>query len=198
MSVAYIPLESKSGFKSPGFTVDENGNLTIIGALSIGGDFSTTGIFYVNGIQLLDNTDSTVSLGSQIRYSSLTKLGSLEFLNIDGDLVVTQGSTPYIQIINGNTRVNSVNGVGSMDNIDVGLKQPADGNFKSLNVGPGDSQGELSVQGNLIVSGLSNLTGTVTVTGDVGITNLPTEQTHATRKDYVDARVAAFAIAFGA
>jgi len=198
MSVAYIPLESKSGFKSPGFSVDENGNLRIGGALAIAGDFSTTGIFYVNGIQLLDNTDSTVALGDQIRYSSLTRVGSLEFLNIDGDLVVTQGSTPYIRIINGNTSINSVNGVGSMDNIDVGLKIPADGNFKSLNVGPGDSQGELSVQGNLIVSGLSNLTGTVTVTGDVGISNFPTEQTHATRKDYVDARVAAFAIAFGA
>jgi hypothetical protein len=192
MSVAYIPLESKSGFKSPGFRVDENGNLTISGALQIGADFSTSGIFRINGIELLDSTDSTVALGSSIRYSSLTKLGSLEFLNVDGDLIVTQGSTPYIQIINGNTSINSVNGVGAINNIDIGLGIPADGNFKSLNVGPGDSQGELSVQGFL------NVFGAAAVTGDISVTNAPTEQTHVTRKDYVDARVAAFAIAFGA
>jgi hypothetical protein len=192
MSVSYVPLESKSGFKSPGFVVDEKGNLKIGGALAIAGDFSTTGIFYVNGIQLLDNTDSTVALGSQIRYSSLTKLGSLEYLNVDGDLVVTQGSTPYINLINGNISITSVNGVGAINNVDIGLRTPADGNFKSLNVGPGDSNGELSVQGFL------NVIGTATVTGDMNITNKPTTKSHATRKDYVDARVAAFAIAFGA
>ena len=64
--------------------------------------------------------------------------------------------------------------------------------IKSLNVGPGDSNGELSVQGFL------NVIGTATVTGDVNVTNKPTTKSHATRKDYVDARVAAFAIAFGA
>lgn len=198
MSVTYIPLESKSGFKSPGFRVDESGNLTISGALQIGSDFSTSGIFRINGIELLDSTDSTVALGSQIRYSSLNRLGTLEFLNIDGDLVVTQGSTPYIQIINGNTSINSVNGVGSINNIDIGLHIPADGNFKSLNVGPGDSQGELSVQGSLIVTGPTTITGSATVSGDVSIDSLPTTASHATRKDYVDARIAAFAIAFGA
>lgn len=198
MSVAYIPLESKSGFKSPGFSVDENGNLTISGALQIGSDFSTSGIFRINGIELLDATDSTVALGSQIKRSSLTQLGSLEFLNIDGDLVVTQGSTPYIQIINGNTSINSVNGVGSINNLDIGLAIPADGNFKSVNVGPGDSQGELSVQGSLIVTGTSTLTGTMSISGAIELGALPTSTTHATRKDYVDARVAAFAIAFGA
>ena len=198
MSVAYIPLESKSGFRSPGFRVDENGNLTISGALQIGSDFSTSGIFRINGIELLDNTDSTVALGSAIRYSSLTKLGTLEFLNIDGDLVVTQGSTPYIQIINGNTSINSVNGVGSINNIDIGLHIPADGNFKSLNVGPGDSQGELTVQGALVVTGPSTMTGSIAVSGDINIGSVPTLPTNATRKDYVDARVAAFAIAFGA
>jgi hypothetical protein len=198
MSVAYIPLESKSGFKSPGFLVDENGNLTITGALAIGSDFSTSGIFRINGIELLDATDSTVALGSQIKRSSLTQLGSLEFLNIDGDLVVTQGSTPYIQIINGNTSINSVNGVGAINNIDIGLAIPADGNFKSVNVGPGDSQGELSVQGSLIVTGTTTLTGTMAISGDIELGLPPTSSTHATRKDYVDAKIAAFAIAFGA
>jgi hypothetical protein len=198
MSVAYIPLESKSGFKSPGFVVDENGNLTITGALQIGSDFSTSGIFRINGIELLDNTDSTVALGSQIRHSSLTRVGSLEFLNIDGDLVVTQGSTPYIQILNGNTSINSVNGVGAINNIDIGLAIPADGNFKSVNVGPGDSQGELSVQGSLIVTGTTTLTGTMAISGDIELGLQPTSSTHATRKDYVDAKIAAFAIAFGA
>jgi hypothetical protein len=192
MPISYVPFESKSGFRSPGFLVDQNGNLKIDGALTTGGSFNTTGIFSINGIQLLDNTDSTVALGSGIRYSSLTRLGTLEFLNIDGDLIVNQGSTPYFNIVNGNVKMFSAYGVGAIDNIDIGLKVPADGNFKSLNVGPGDSSGELSVQGFL------NVIGTGTVTGNLNITNQPTQTTHATRKDYVDARVAAFAIAFGA
>lgn len=181
MSVNYIPLESKSGFRSPGFLVDESGNLTVTGAVSVSGSIDTTGSFKINGIPIIDASDSVIGLDPVIqRALGLRQLGSLDYLNIDGDFRISEGSTPYFNVVNGHIEITSVSAVGSINNMDIGLRSPGDGNFKSLNVGPGDSQGELTVQ------------------GDVYITNPATLPSHAVRKDYVDARVAAFSIAFGA
>lgn len=197
MSINYIPLESKSGFKSPGFSVNENGDMVVDGSVLFNSQLNVAPDFTVNGILIIDNTDSIVSLGSGVKHSSLTKLGILENLSIDGDLTVAQGSTPYVSIVNGHVEINSVAAVGSIDNVDIGLKDPGHGNFKSLNVGPGDSTGELSVQGNVTVTSNVTVTGDVTAS-DISSTNLPTTATHLTRKDYVDAKIAAFSIAFGA
>jgi hypothetical protein len=76
--------------------------------------------------------------------------------------------------------IESIPAPGRIDNMEIGLRVPSVGNFTSLNVGPGDSTGELTVQGNIF------------------ITNTPSLPLHATTKTYVDARVSAFAIAFGA
>ena len=59
--------------------------------------------------------------------------------------------------------------------------------------------GSVSIEGESIsLTGTSvNLAGTITV-GDLEIANAPTQNNHATRKDYVDAKISAFAIAFGA
>jgi hypothetical protein len=181
MSTRYVPLESKSGFKSPGFLVDEIGNLTVNGSID------TLGSFKINGIPIIDPSDSIIGLDPIIeRALGIKELGTLEYLNIDGDFTVSQGSTPYINIVNGRISMFSSSDVGSIDNCDIGLLIPATGNFTSLNVGPGDSTGELTVQGQLSVS------------GNVSIDTLPTEANHVTRKDYVDTRISAFAIAFGA
>jgi hypothetical protein len=197
MSVTYIPFESKSGFKSPGFLVNELGDLIVTGSITVSGNISTTGDFEINGIPVIDASDSTISLSEIIRYSYLTRVGTLEFLNIDGDFTVAQGSTPYINIVNGNVFIQSANDVGSIDNIDIGLREPADANFKSVNIGPGDSSGELTVQGIASVEDLE-VSGTTAITGVVTLGASPTANNHATRKDYVDSRVTAFAIAFGA
>lgn len=191
MSITYLPLESKSGFKSPGFFVNERGDLTVDGSVLFNSQLNVAPDFTVNGILVIDNSDSIVSLGSSIKHSSLTRLGILEELSIDGDLTVAQGSTPYVSIVNGHVEINSVAATGSIDNVDIGLRDPGDANFKSVNIGPGDSTGELSVQGNVIVT--LDLSAT-----NIEVSNTPTADNHATRKDYVDSRVAAFAIAFGA
>jgi hypothetical protein len=166
MSVRYQPFESKSGFKSPGFSVNENGDLTV------SGNIDTTGSFKINGVPIIDPSDSIIALDAVIqRALGLKEIGTLEYLNVSGDVVISNASTPYIRI---------QGGIGNIDNVTIGASGPADGNFTSLNVGPGDSTGEL------------------TVDGDIYITNTPTLSSHATRKDYVDARISAFASAFGA
>jgi hypothetical protein len=207
MSINYIPLESKSGFKSPGFSVNEVGDLVVDGAVLFNSQLNVAPDFTVNGILIIDATDSIVALGDGIKHSSLTKLGTLENLQIDGDFTVAQGSTPYVSIVNGHVEINSVAGVGSIDNMDIGLKDPRDANFKSVNIGPGDSTGELTVQGNASITIDLTVTGDISASdisaadisaGDIVIANAPTAINHATRKDYVDSRATAFAVAFGA
>jgi len=198
MTINYIPLESQSGFKSPGFRVSETGNLTVEGTVNLNGPINTSQNFTINGIVVIDDTDSVVSLGSSIKNSSLTRLGILENLQIDGDLTVAQGSSPYFSVVNGHVEIESFAGTGRIDNIDIGLQNPADANFKSVNIGPGDSTGELSVQGNVIVTQGIQVGGNIAITGNVAITAIPTQNSHATRKDYVDSRATAFAVAFGA
>ncbi len=82
MSINYVPFESKSGFRSPGFTVDELGNVQVK-TLQVGGQGQDSILradqIYVKNIQLIeaDFDESTlVSLGSQIIGSSLTRLGT--------------------------------------------------------------------------------------------------------------------------
>lgn len=207
MSINYIPLESKSGFKSPGFSVNEVGDLVVDGAVLFNSQLNVAPDFTVNGILIIDATDSIVALGDGIKHSNLTKLGTLENLQIDGDFTVAQGSTPYVSIVNGHVEINSVAGVGSIDNMDIGLKDPRDANFKSVNIGPGDSTGELTVQGNASITIDLTVTGDISAAdisaadisaGDIVIANTPTAINHATRKDYVDSRATAFAVAFGA
>lgn len=198
MSIKYTPLESKSGFRSPGFFVNEVGDLTVDGNVLFNQQLNVAPDFTVNGILVIDASDSVPSLGSTIRNSNLSRLGILEKLDVDGDFTVAQGSTPYVSIVNGHVEIKSVAAVGSINNIDIGLTDPGDGNFKSVNIGPGDSTGELTVQGHVGVTADIVVGGDVTVSGDVLLTNSPTEINQATRKDYVDSRVTAFAIAFGA
>lgn len=196
MAINFIPFESKSGFKSPGFLVDETGNVTV------DGEFRTTQDFKVNGIQVIDDTDSVVSLGESIRASYLTRLGTLEFLNIDGDLTIAQGSSPYFSVVNGHVEIESFQAVGRIDNVEIGLKTPAPANFTTVNIGPGDSTGELTVQGNMLVTGTSVVgplvnVGGIAVSGVLTSTEQPTAISHLTRKDYVDNRISALAIALG-
>lgn len=198
MTINYVPFESQSGFKSPGFRVSETGNLTVDGTVNLNGPINTSQNFTINGIVVIDDTDSVVSLGSSIKNSSLTRLGILEILQVDGDFTIAQGSSPYFSVVNGHVEIESFAGVGRMDNIDIGLQNPADANFKSVNIGPGDSTGELSVQGDIIVTQDLTVGNSISVTGNVLISSIPVLDNHATRKDYVDSRATAFAVAFGA
>jgi hypothetical protein len=202
MTINYIPLESKSGFRSRGFSVDPAGNLTVKSLTirniddpdSVNESIIFADSVVIKGVQILEGGDSTlIALGNEITASSLTRLGTLEFLNIDGDLRVSEGSTPYFNVVDGHIEMNSFSAVGSIDNFNIGETLPGTGAFTTIVVGPGaiTAQGSLTVVGNSTLSNMS-------VSGNVAVALPPTEVNHLTRKDYVDARVSAFAIAFGA
>lgn len=185
MSVNYIPFESKSGFRSPNFSVNEKGDLSIGGQFLLNGDFSTTGIFRVNGIELLQGVDSTPALGDDILHSSLRTVGVLDFLTVDGNVIVKNGPTNiYFTIVNGQVDIASTGGMGSLDNMTIGLTNPQEAAFT-----------DVAISGDATISAI---TGNLPVSGVVSSGVQPTAAGHLTRKDYVDRNISAFAIAFGA
>ena len=202
MTIKYIPFESRTGFKSPGFEVTPTGDV-IAKSLDVVEDVNINSLT-VNGVQFLQIDDSTISLGDSILNSSLTRVGTLEYLNIEGDLVITQDSSWTVSVVNGKVTVISGPETGVVENVDIGQTTPGLGSFTDLTAstlavdGNTTIGGTLDVNDNVSVDGDTTITGTVSVTGNITITNQPTEIYHATRKDYVDKRISAFSIAFGA
>lgn len=143
MSVNFIPFESKSGFRSRGFSVDPTGNLTVK-SLTIRNiddpDASDDSVIIVDniivkGVQLIEGGDSTlIALGDNITASALTRLGTLEYLNIDGDLRISEGSTPYFNVVDGHIEMTSVQSIGIIENFNIGVDLPGTGNFTSVTV----------------------------------------------------------------
>lgn len=103
MSVRYIPFESKSGFKSPNFLVNPDGY--IVGKGLVLTENLDVQSITLSGVELLTGIDSTVSLSEGIKNSFLERLGTLQYLDVDGDFIVSQASTPYISVINGEIRI---------------------------------------------------------------------------------------------
>jgi hypothetical protein len=194
MTIKYIPFESRTGFKSPGFEVTPLGDITA-NSLNITQELDVQSL-KVAVIEIINNDDSSFSLGDSIINSSLQRLGTLEYLNIEGDLMMTKGSSWTVSVVDGKITLLSGPQVGSLDNIDIGSTAPALGTFTevvtdSLDVTGVATLDSLYVNYDMVVVGTSEVT-------DITINNQPTEIYHATRKDYVDTKISAFAIAFGA
>lgn len=193
MTTIFSPFKSQSGFASPGFSVDATGQVVATGMNVSGTAIFENLTFLVNGqpFNFLESEDSVISLSNDIRNSSLTGLGLLTHLEVENDVDLAN----VIVIRDDVLTINPLEG-GSIDNVDIGRFNPKDGFFLSMEVGMDDSSGLLSVKGNLIVTGSTELDSVVS--DDVNVNNQPTQASHATRKDYVDARISAFAVAFGA
>lgn len=204
MTVEYTPFKSNSGFASPNFTVNSLGTLTVNADAVITGTVYASSISFGTpgsaGITLIEFDDSTISLSSDIRNSSLTSLGVLTRLEVDGDVIFGLSSSTFFSIDDGRVVINSTN-TGAIDNIEIGAVIPARANFTEVQIGPGDSSGNLRIEGTLDVTGTGviNVISSTSVTSDnVIINEQPVQPNHSTRKDYVDTRVTAFSIAFGA
>lgn len=244
MTVSFKPLRTENGFQSPGFTVDASGNVEIDGTLTVNSPIEVTD--EINAIQLLvENVPLTenngTGLSTSILTSHLTTLGTLDNLNVSGNVELTDNTSFLVlSIVNGEIAVTSKT-VGSIDNVDIGLVTPGLANFKDVNIGTAlvpailDVTGSIDLTGTLTVSVSANIPiivstsvdattlTTTTINADIGnidavnatsvnadtltsdtlqadditINNQPTQLFHATRKDYVDNRISAFAIAFG-
>lgn len=115
MAIVQKPLKSDTGFESPGFTVDTSGNVSFSGALQQG------------GVPVLTST----TIAGSVVYSSLTTLGTLSELTVNGDVEVTGGdvtidATGVLTITSTTT--------GSIDNVTIGLTSPTTGQFTTITV----------------------------------------------------------------
>lgn len=197
MTVNISPLRSQAGFQSPGFLVTPNGDITI------DGNFVSSQLI-VNGITVLETEDSTPSLGSDIKNSSLTNLGVLNVLEVRGDVSILDiADNTNISIVDGQITVASVT-KGTLDNIAIGQTTAAEAAFTDVDAD------NLTLTVAATIPTLTTTTASVTTltstditstdisVDDIEITNQPTELNHATRKDYVDNRISALSIALGA
>lgn len=123
MAVTYNPFVSKYGFKSDGFEVDSSGNITA-------GNLETQNITVNNDI-VADSIDvSTIKLDGSVLFGSGE--GSQAF-QIEKDFIISEGSTPYLSVINGQVSINNrFDSVGTIDNVDIGTVSPAIGIFTDL------------------------------------------------------------------
>lgn len=166
MSANFSPLRSLHGFKSPGFLVSPTGDLSIDGEVTINNVINVDQV-YIQGFSLLDITDSTVSLDDNIRNSSLTGLGVLERLEVDGDVFIGIASTNFITINDGIISITSTN-TGVIENMEIGAVTPASANFRDVSVGQDGIDVVSSVD--LLNGGASYSAGTKTTTGQLGVT----------------------------
>lgn len=115
MSISQKFLRSETGFESPGFVVDTGGNISFIGSLKS------------NGVALLTPT----SLASGIVNSSLTTVGTLTGLTVQGNADISAGSVTIDA--NGTLSISSTL-TGSIDNVDIGQSIAGAATFTNLTV----------------------------------------------------------------
>lgn len=235
MSASFKPLRSTHGFQSPGFLVSPTGKITVTSGeaqvfndrVNINNSLYVSDQIFIDNVPLLDLTDPSVNkLNSSITESFLTRLATLQELNVDGDVDIQDGSGNInISIVAGEVVINSTT-LGTIDNIDIGQTTPADaafnfvtinntlsvdgtvtlqssvtgptGNITTVNSTTGNITTVNSTTGNITTVNATDVNTDEMTVDDITINNTPVELFHATRKDYVDNRITAFSIAFGA
>lgn len=193
MGVIYSKFQVEQGFETNSFNVDESGNIV---GVSIDVDTIKLG-----GTTLFQAGGTGQTLPSFITISSLTQLGTLTELTVEGNVTITDG----LVSITSDT-------LGSLDNIEIGSTTPAAGTFTELTATSSISLTSLSTgsmdnveiglttpaQAEFTEVTATDLTVDEIASDNVTLNLEPTNINHATRKDYVDRKIAAFSIAFGA
>jgi len=238
MTINFTPLESKYGFKGPGFSVDATGNLiaTSVQASSFTSDGAAITLgnivlqdnfianeFVDSSIGTVDNSDLHFSTNlvlqeGTIKYDLTAKDVYLQkVVGVQGNLTIETVDAPIFLKTNFRVTIQSsplrLAEYAETDRDDI---IPAAGDLvfnldtSSINFYNGSGWKNINSMGNITVTGTTisagpaedisiiPQTGGTVIVNDLVINNLPVENEQATRKDYVDRRIAAFAIAFGA
>ena len=189
MTINYVPFESKSGFVSPGFSVDNSGNIEAGAIVGTTIDAQVTSLQTNLSVQTIDV--------QQIILNGLPfGGGSSNTAQIDGDLIVSEGSTPYLAIINGQVSISSRT-LGSINNASIGLTTPAAGSFTTLTANSDVTLDPTSVGqiDNVAIGATTAQTGRFT---SITLIDEATTASQVPTKRYVDGRISALAIALGA
>jgi len=205
MAINYNPFESQSGFISPGFVVDELGNIVTNGITTTGTGTATftsiinLGNFISNGlnadIQLNPTGIGSVSISPAVVTGSISNM-NITAVNFTATNTVNLNSSGNVNISpTGSLTINPSN-IGSINNVNIGFSNPGTANFSNLTADDVNvDTGSIDLLNNTeLGTVVPRNAGFLTATAE----NNPTEQNHLTRKNYVDTKATALAIALGA
>jgi len=156
MSVIQKPLTSASGFRSPGFNIDLNGNLTANSINSIGS-------LLIGGQPFIQGS----ALAATITGSNLTSVGHLTSLNVAYDTA----SNSILTVTNAGVRTSAI----TLLELNGGLLKIDPVNSPdTVNIGPvGATAVKLAVSGIITIGATTESTSTITgallVPGGVGV-----------------------------
>jgi len=212
MAINYNPFESQSGFTSPGFTVDELGNIVTTGITTTGTGTATFAAAEFTSILNLGNlissgVDADIQLNptgtGSVSISPVTVTGIISNMNINAvNFSVsntinlnTSGSITINPSATGSLTINPSN-TGIINNVNIGSIIPGTANFSNLTANDVNADmGSIDLLNDTeLGTVVPRNAGFLTATAE----NNPTEQNHLTRKNYVDTKATALAIALGA
>lgn len=201
MPVVYKQLSSRYGFVSPGFAVDSSGNIDIAGDLTYNGDpVITNGLVSAGSGDLVAsqivtiNASPTGSIDNIVIGGSTPRAGTFTTLTATTSVTLSPSGTVTISPSGALTISPTI--AGSMNNVNIGATTRGTGSFTTLNVNTGLTLEPTSTGAINNVNIGASTPGTGKFTSST-ITTAPTAVDHATRKDYVDTKIAAFSIALG-
>ena len=162
MTVQTKQFRTEFGFKSPGFLVDTEGDLTALSVTTANLNSTTVSI---SGVTVIESNRIT----ENIKNSSLETLGVLQNLTVNGDVLLKKNNINRLSIVNGRVVINSLT-TGNIDNVDIGQTTPGKIDTYQLNVVENNGvNGEFVADGANISFDAATITGTVTYVENISI-----------------------------
>lgn len=199
MAVGFQRFKSKTGFESPSFVVDSNGNiagssLTLTNSISV--PQVNTNSINISNRPLFTNNGTVLS--ATVVGSSLQTLGTLTDLVVEGDTRLRFNGSSKISVVSGTVEITSEQR-GSIDNVNIGTTNP--GTLKATSITVENDQGSpgsLTASRANINFNASVIAGSIAFSQNPTIGESPTQGNQVARKDYVDNNSIAYAVVFGA
>ncbi len=175
-------LPAQDGTTGQLLRTNGSGVLSWVSVITPEGGFAAGG----SNTQVQYNDNTTFSGNPSFTFNGDNNL--LTVPNLTATQVVTvSDSTSSTSTTSGAVRVTG--GVGIQGQLNVG---------GAVNRFTGNTASSSTVTGTIVVTGGMGISGAVNVGSNVAAAAAPTEQAHLTNKQYVDANVLAFSVAFGA